>query len=124
MLTEAKELIIKTDFKRKIILQEEVSQCPLCLSHDQSFLFEDFEGCRYVKCKVCNLVFQNPRYEIAYEKEYWGKAMDPDGNIRDHRTERESKIKNLGKFGSIQTKKSYDSTLQNNPSISLHDVQI
>jgi len=87
--------MIKSDFSRKIISQEAVDLCPLCLSNKQLFLYEDFEGSKFVKCNSCGLVFQNPRYEISYEKEYWGKAIDPDGIERNLVMERETKIKNL-----------------------------
>ena len=84
-----------SDFNRKIISSENISNCPICLSHKQKKLYKDFEGASYVKCIKCDLVFQNPRHEISYEKEYWGKAIDPDGNERNLITEKESKIKNL-----------------------------
>jgi 2-polyprenyl-3-methyl-5-hydroxy-6-metoxy-1,4-benzoquinol methylase len=87
--------MFKSDFSRKIISQEAVDLCPLCLSNKQLFLYKDFEGSKFVKCNSCGLVFQNPRYEISYEKEYWGKAIDPDGIERDLVMERETKIKNL-----------------------------
>ena len=87
--------MIKSDYNRKIISQEAVDLCPLCSSNKQLFLYKDFEESRFVKCESCDLVYQNPRYEIGYEEEYWGKAIDPDGNERDLITERELKIKNL-----------------------------
>ena len=82
-------------FNRKITGSEQVNNCPLCLSENQNQLYKDFEGSNFVRCEDCNFTFQNPRYELSYEKEYWGKAIDPDGNERDLITEKESKIKNL-----------------------------
>jgi 2-polyprenyl-3-methyl-5-hydroxy-6-metoxy-1,4-benzoquinol methylase len=87
--------MIKSTYNRKIISQKAIDSCPLCSSIKQSFLYKDFEGSRFVKCNSCNLVFQNPRFEVGYEDEYWGEAIDPDGNKRDLITEKESKIKNL-----------------------------
>ena len=42
-----------------------------------------------------NIPCEALKNEISYEKEYWGKAIDPDGNERNLITEKESKIKNL-----------------------------
>ena len=88
-------LINKIDFKRKIINEEVVNNCSTCGSQKQEFLYKDFEGSRFVKCLNCDLIYQNPRYEIEYEEEYWGKAIDPDGKERNLAGERDTKIRNL-----------------------------
>ena len=79
------------NYKRKIVSTEEVAKCPICNSANQQKLYNDFEGSSLVRCSECELTFQNPRHEISYEKEYWGKAIDPDGNERNLVSERDSK---------------------------------
>ena len=84
---------IKSQYK--IIAKENVDKCPICLFAGQTFLFKDFEGTKFVSCQKCDLVFQNPRHELSYNKDYWGQIIDLDGTKRDLISERNSKIKHL-----------------------------
>lgn len=88
--------MVRSNYKHEVVIKEDVNQCPLCSSHEQSFLFKDFEGSGFVRCMECGLVFQNPRMILDYEKDYWSMSKDPDGKLRDlmSNEERKFKVKN------------------------------
>lgn len=85
---------MKTKFGRVISGFEYLEVCPVCKSRDFSFKFVDFEGAIFNTCKSCDLLFQNPVASVLYEDDYWGEAVDPDGNVRVHRNERDDKVVN------------------------------
>lgn len=68
--------------------------CCLCGADDDTYLYHDYQGNRYVRCNKCGLVYQNPRKVTQYENNYWMAAIDPDGKVRHLLQEREDKIKN------------------------------
>jgi 2-polyprenyl-3-methyl-5-hydroxy-6-metoxy-1,4-benzoquinol methylase len=72
----------------------EVHSCLCCNGTQQSSPFADWQGNWYVTCGECGSVYQNLRSISLYDENYWGVITDPDGNSRDLRTERASKLKN------------------------------
>ena len=85
---------MRTKFGRVIDSFEYLEACPLCKSNNFTFKFVDFEGAVFNSCRTCDLLFQNPVANVLYEDDYWGEAVDPDGNIRIHRDERDDKVLN------------------------------
>lgn len=73
--------------------KEEVN-CYLCGADAAAYLYHDYQGNRYVRCRQCGLVYQNPRTETEYEETFWEATVDPDGTVRHLLEEREDKIKN------------------------------
>lgn len=72
----------------------EITYCPICSSRQQKYRFHDWQGNRFVECKDCGLVFQNPYSGREYEEDYWGEVVDPDGVKRNVLLERDSKLRN------------------------------
>ena len=80
--------------RHKIIDKKEILNCPVCNSKIKSSSFVDWNGLNYDFCGQCGSTYQNPKVEIEYEENYWGEIIDPDGNKRVLKDEKELKIKN------------------------------
>lgn len=68
--------------------------CYLCGSTNAQYLYQSYASDMYVKCKVCGLVYQNPRVKTEYDGTYWESPVDPDGVTRHLLMEREKAIRN------------------------------
>ena len=78
----------------KEVRREVVRNCPCCRGSIILRSFDDWNGIAYHQCKDCKSIFQNPRIIFEYEENYWGEIIDPDGNKRELKLERDFKVKN------------------------------
>lgn len=73
---------------------QEIKNCPSCFSPKKIKTFKDWNGLNYDVCGNCGCNYQNPQICWKYEENYWGKIIDPDGNERIMRNEKDFKIRN------------------------------
>ena len=72
-------------------------RCCFCNGDDSYFLYTSYENDNYVKCKLCGMVYQNPRTNTDYGGSFWEESIDPDGKVRHLLLERDDKIRNRHK---------------------------
>lgn len=71
-----------------------LEQCPACLSGEIKEEFKSWQECDYSICSKCGSWYLSTVLKSEYEDQYWGEAIDPDGNHRVFKNERDFKIKN------------------------------
>lgn len=68
--------------------------CPVCNCNKELKRIGSWNKINYDVCQKCLCWYQDSEVLVKYEKNYWEEIIDPDGNKRNIKKERDFKLKN------------------------------